>query len=201
MKTAPRRTQGERRATTIATLVDATIATMLDLGYARTTVKEVCARAGLSHGALYRFFPTMLDLIMAAAEEIGKRQMAHFEERWARQAESAEPLYDSLVLLRESCRSPTNAVFYELLVAARTDADLRRALRPGVERYFTEIRESARKAQPLAALPPEVFDTLLFSVIHLFDGETLVRKVYAQPEQEERRMGLLRGVVGTIARK
>ena len=70
---------------------------------------------------------------------------------------------------------------------------------PGIERYFAAIRDSARKAQSLAALPPDLFDTLLFSVIHLFDGETLVRKVYAQPAQEEHRMELLRGFVTTLA--
>lgn len=195
---APRRAQSERRATTMKKLVDATIDSMLNVGYARTTVKEVCTRSGLSHGALFRFFPTMLDLILAAAEEIGERQIAHFERRWAKRRKSSEPLFESLVLLRESCRSPTNAVFYELLVAARTDTELRRALRPGVDRYFASIRQIAQKAQPLAALSPELFDTLMFSVIHLFDGETLVRKVHAQPGQEAHRMELLRGVVASL---
>jgi AcrR family transcriptional regulator len=195
---APRRSQEERRAATIAKLVDATIETIMKVGYARTTVKEVCARAQLSHGALFRFFPTMLDLIMAAAEEIAERQVASFERKW--DAHRPEALYESLVLLRESCRSPTNQVFYELLVAARTDADLRRALRPGIERLFGIMRASARKVQALAALPPELFDTLLFSAIHLFDGESLVRKIYAQPEQEEHRMALLRTLVATMTK-
>lgn len=197
--TAPRRSQGERRAITITKLIDATIETIMEVGYARTTVKEVCARAELSHGALFRFFPTMLDLIMAAAEEIADRQTASFERKWDAHKDKPEPLYESLLLLRESCRSPTNQVFYELLVAARTDAELRRVLRPGIERFFGIIRASAQRMQALAALPPEIFDTLLFSAMHLFDGESLVRKIYAQPEQEAHRMALLRTLVATIA--
>lgn len=193
-KPAPkRRAQSERRATTIATLLDATIESLLKVGYARTTVKEVCTRAALSHGALFRFFPTMLDLILAAAEEIARRQIEQFERHFATQKDGATPLYASLLLLRDACRSPTNAVFYELLVAARTDAELRRALKPNIDRYFSAIRESARRAAPLEQLPPEIFDTLLFSAIHLFDGESLVRKVYPQPAQEEQRMHLLQG--------
>jgi AcrR family transcriptional regulator len=198
-KAAPRRrTQSERRATTVAALIDATIETMREVGYSRTTVKEICARAELSHGALFRFFPTLLDLILAAAEEIGQRQIREFERSFAAQKDGGDPVYRSLLLLRKSCRSPTNAVFYELLVAARTDDTLRAAMKPGVDRYIAAIRASAQKAQLLPGLPPDLFDTLLFTAIHLFDGETLVRKVYPQPEQEERRMQLLKLVLASL---
>ncbi len=196
-KLPARRTQSERRAATVATLIDAAIETMRDVGYARTTVKEICARAELSHGALFRFFPTLLDLILAAAEEIGDRQMRDFERKLLAQKDAANPLVAALVLLRSSCRSPTNAVFYELLVAARTDAKLRAAMKAGTERFFNAIRDVARRSGLLAALPPDVADTLMFTAMHLFDGETLLRRVYRQPEMEARRMQLLELVIAT----
>src|SRR5258708_3339100 len=45
---APRRTQAERRATTQARLLDATIECVAELAYHRTTTAEVARRAGLS---------------------------------------------------------------------------------------------------------------------------------------------------------
>src|SRR5262249_52280112 len=125
-----RRTQEERRARTIQKLVAATIDSLQEVGYARTTVKEICRRARLSHGALFRFFPTVLSLVLAAAEEIGRRQIAEFDERFAKIKRGQDPLGAALALVRDACRSPINMVFYELLVAARTDRALRAALAP-----------------------------------------------------------------------
>jgi AcrR family transcriptional regulator len=192
-KPPPRRTQEERRALTIKKLIEATITSVQEVGYARTTVKEICGRAGLSHGALFRFFPRVVDLIVAASEEIGRRQIADFEARFAATAIEGEPLAVALRLVRETCRSRTNAVFYELLVAARTDPELRAALRPWTARYFAAIREGALKLPGADAFPPEIFEVLLFTVLQAFDGEALTRMILPQPKAEERRLELLLG--------
>ena len=187
----PRRTQRERRETTITKLVDATIASLLEVGYTRTTVKEICGRAGLSHGALFRFFPSVLDLVLAAGNEIARRQIAEFETSFARMDHGPDPIAAALVLLRAACRSKTNTVFYELLVAARTDRELRRALVPSVRRYYAAIRATAAKVPGTEAFPPAVLEVLLFTAIHTFDGESLARIVLPQPALEEARMALL----------
>src|SRR5262245_39193440 len=88
----PRRTQRERREATIAALVDATIESLLDVGYAGTTVKEICTRAGLSHGALFRFFPSVLELVLAAGREVGRRQISSFEKSFARARKGPDPI-------------------------------------------------------------------------------------------------------------
>ena len=62
----PRRSQSERRAETIELLLDATIATIAELGYHRATTAEICARAGVTHGALFHHFETRIDLVLAA---------------------------------------------------------------------------------------------------------------------------------------
>jgi AcrR family transcriptional regulator len=190
-KPPPRRTQEERRALTIEKLIEATIASVQEVGYARTTVKEICGRAGLSHGALFRFFPRVVDLIVAAGEDIGRRQIAEFEARFEASREGGEPLAVALRLVRETCRSRTNAVFYELLVAARTDPELRAALKPWTARYFAAIRQGALKLPGADAFPPDLFEVLVFTVLQAFDGEALTRIVLPQPKAEERRLELL----------
>jgi AcrR family transcriptional regulator len=196
MSTVVRRTQQERRAETIRKLVGAAIQSLLKVGYARTTVKEICKRARLSHGALFRFFPTVLDLVLAAAEEVARRQIDEFQTRFEVVKDGPDPLGAALGLLRDACRSPINMVFYELLVAARTDGELRRGLEPGLRRYFDAIRECARRVPGVDALPDQDLDALLFSAIHLFDGESLVRIVYPQPVAEERRLATLKALIG-----
>ncbi|HVY48763.1 MAG TPA: TetR/AcrR family transcriptional regulator [Minicystis sp.] len=197
-KPPARRTQEERRALTIERLIEATIASVQEVGYARTTVKEICSRAGLSHGALFRFFPRVVDLIVAAGEEIGRRQIADFEARFAATRADGEPLAVALRLVRETCRSRTNAVFYELLVAARTDRELRAALRPWTARYFEAIHAGARKLPGADAFPPEIFEVLVFTVLRAFDGEALTRVILPQPKAEERRLELLLAFLETL---
>lgn len=48
---AGRRTQQERSTETRERLLDATVQSLIDLGYAKTTTTVVCERAGLSRGA------------------------------------------------------------------------------------------------------------------------------------------------------
>lgn len=182
----PRRTQAERRAATIAALVDATVSSLCERGYAATTTAEISRRSGVSQGGLFRHFESRLELVVAAAEEVRARQLGAFREALADLGEAT--VEDCVVLLRAACRAPMNAAWYALLVAARTDADLRAALGPMVERYHREILELGGSLPVSAAIPEAERDTLLLSVVHLLDGEALVAAVHAHPEQEDRRV-------------
>jgi AcrR family transcriptional regulator len=165
---------------------------LLELGYARTTVNEICRRAGLSHGALFRFFPTLTDLVLAGAEEIARMRITEFESHFAETTgTNTDPHRLALGLLRDACRSPTNMVFYELLVAARTDDTLRPKLRLGMQRYRAAIRESSLKVPALAALDSNVRDMLVFTFINYFDGESLLHSVLPEPDEENARFELL----------
>ncbi len=195
-----RRSQQERRDTTMAKLVDATIDSLRDVGYAATSVKEVCRRAEVSHGGLFRHFPSMLDLVIAAAEEVARRQIAAFEKRFWGDKDADPNLGAAIRRLRDACRSPMNTVWYELLVAARTDKELRRALQPAVKRYYAAIRATASRVPGIEAVPPELFETLLFTLVHVFDGESLVHAVLPSPEIEERRMDLLLSLIALLPR-
>ncbi|WP_158596077.1 TetR/AcrR family transcriptional regulator [Oleomonas cavernae] len=196
----PRRTQRDRREATVARLVDATIDSLLAVGYARTSVKEVCLRAGVSHGGLFRHFDTMLDLIMAAAEEVARRQIENAERGLAQAVDGEDPLVTALYRIRDACRAPINAVFYELVVAARTDPLLHRALVGFSTRYADAIAAATARMPGVGKLPPDLLGVIVSSALHLFDGEALTRSVLQFPELEERRMGLLVNLVKSLVR-
>src|SRR6266508_1349164 len=67
------RTQAERSEHTRELLLDATIECLVELGYARTTVHEICLRAGLSRGAQQHHFTTKAELMAGALEHLFAR--------------------------------------------------------------------------------------------------------------------------------
>src|SRR3981081_154509 len=64
------RTQAERREQTGTALRDATIDCLVEIGYARTSVQEICARAGVSKGAVQHHFSAKAVLMAAAVEHL-----------------------------------------------------------------------------------------------------------------------------------
>ena len=62
--------QAERRRITRGKLLDATIESLIDRGYARTTTVEVGERTGLSRGTQLHYFPSKADLLVSAIEHL-----------------------------------------------------------------------------------------------------------------------------------
>ena len=174
-----RRSQRERRESTIGRLVDATIEALQQVGYAHSGVAEICRRAGVSQGALFRHFATRLDLLVATADEVSRRQVAEFDARFSGRDVSADSLLEAMRLIRERARSPVNVVWYELLQAARTDAELRERIEPALRRFSREIDVRGRAWAKAAGYPPDRVLAVLAILMHYGDGEILVGRVLA----------------------
>ena len=171
------RTQEERREETIGKLLDATIDTLADVGYARTSVSEICFRAGLSHGALFCHFDSSLELIAAAAEEVGRRHLARlrseFEPAKNTTGEESDTLARAVRFLDAAAHSRTNAVWHELLVASRTDERLRPTVRSAMGRYAEQIEAAAAELFGADDYDPVRFRSAVWALICIFDGLAL----------------------------
>jgi AcrR family transcriptional regulator len=174
----PRRlTQEERSAETRARLLDATIQSLVEAGYARTTTTRVCEIAGLSRGAQIHHFHTRAELVTAALEHLARKRLDEFSERTEAlraQEPSAngnghDPLEVGLDLLWESFSGDLFIAALELWVAARTDPDLHERLLP-LER---EIGRQMSKGLDRGA-SPETRDLLRLSH-HVMRGMVLQR--------------------------
>ncbi|WP_371811320.1 TetR/AcrR family transcriptional regulator [Aeromicrobium sp. CFBP 8757] len=188
--TAPaRRTQSERREGTMTAVVDAAVEALGDVGYARTTTAEIARRAGVSQGGLFRHFGSRLDVILAAADRVRARQLVDFGEG----LESLDDIDLAEVVrrLRRATRAPINAAWYELVVAARADDELRTVLEPLAERYHGEILALGRALPIAGRMTPLELDTIVLGIVHLLDGEALMASLLPHPEQEDVRVDQL----------
>jgi AcrR family transcriptional regulator len=195
-----RRTQEERREGTIRKLLDAAADALVDDGYAAASVQNVCARAGLSQGALFRHFATREALMVAVGEDVGRQMLARYKRDFEALRDKEEPLVLAMRLVRERCRSRLNQAWYELAVAARTSASLRKGLRPVAERYHDEIGALAVELLPdVAAAMGDRFQALVSLIIAVFDGESLHRFVLSRPALDDQRLELLGAMAGLVA--
>lgn len=189
MSRQQRRSQQERRETTIGLLIDATISAISEVGYAQTSLGAICERSGVSRGGLFRHFDSRLDLVVAAAAEVARR---HTESVRARFAELRAPtIADALRVMRERHRARDNVVWFELMVAARTDAELRARLSVTGQKFFAELLQIARTVRGTEVFSDADLELLLNTLEHTFDGETIRREIAPDPVAEDRRLSLL----------
>lgn len=185
------RTQQQRREETVARLLDASIDTIIDVGYAKASAAVIARRAKVSDGALFRHFPTMGDFMAATGREVMRRQLELFTKRVTEIPAEQPALEAVLTILRDVTGNDTNTVMYELMVAARTDEKLKTALRDMLGEYATNIYETARTVPGSEQFPEDVFTAAVAILINTFDGAAIVRSVLPQPELEGPRIALL----------
>ena len=120
-----RRSQAERTEETRALLLAATIDLLSEVGYGALTTREVARRAGVSRGAQTHHFPTKADLVAAAIEHLFVEQAARFRTTFEQRPPAERDLGAAVEMLWEIVSGPSYAPVLELVVAARTDDDLR----------------------------------------------------------------------------
>ena len=185
------RTKQQSREETIARLLDASIATIVELGYARASAAEITKRAQVSVGALFRHFDTMGDFMAATAYEVLRRQLESFTKQVAEIPPDRPAIEAVLTILRDITRGPANAVYYELMIAARTDDKLRATLQCVLTEYATKIYDAARSLHGAENVPEHTLAVLVATMTNTFDGAAMVRAVLPQPEIDAQQIPLL----------
>lgn len=185
------RTQQQRREETVARLLQASIDTIIEVGYARASAAVITKRAGVSVGALFRHFETMGDFMAATAYEVLRRQLETFTKQVAEIPADRPALPAALTILRDITAGSTNAVLYELMVAARTDEKLKETLQNVLGKYSAKIHDAARALPGAESFPEETFPVIVALMTNVFDGAAIVRGVLPQPELEEQRIPML----------
>ncbi|MET0767816.1 MAG: TetR/AcrR family transcriptional regulator [Aeromicrobium sp.] len=162
-----RRTQQERSATTRAQVLDATLASLVEDGYAATTISGIQARAGVARGTLLHHFPTRATLLVAVVEDVAARRLRVLEDGRGHRTGGWD---DAVDLVWADLQSPVFLAVLELWVAARTDDNLKEALVPVERAVFESVH---RAILALVADDDPRVPTLVQFTIDLLTGSTM----------------------------
>ncbi|SFB46350.1 transcriptional regulator, TetR family [Amycolatopsis marina] len=177
------RTQAQRRAQTRAALLDATIECLVDVGYARTSMQEICARAGVSKGAVQHHFNDKAELMAAAVEHLTDRLKAQRLAEVDDLPAGAERVRTAIDLLWETYSGTLSTAVTELWVAARTDPDLRAAMRPVDRALGRSVLENI--ATVAGPVPREKVETLFWLTVNLTRGLALDAELGGDPARRK----------------
>jgi AcrR family transcriptional regulator len=167
-------------------LCRAAAACLAEHGYHGTSTTRVVEAAGASRGALQHHFPSKLDLMVATAEHL-------FEGALRRAVRFADGLEAGAVDLEAYVRFLFEDVFegpgfpavIELMVAARTEADLRARIAPALARWTTTL-DTRLEALFTAEGEDSVAD--LLTLTRCFLRGLAVREGWARDPAESRRL-------------
>jgi AcrR family transcriptional regulator len=120
---ATRRTQEERRTSSRADLIAATLALMDEVGYGGLAIAEICQRAGRSVGTHLHHFGTKAALVTAAVDQLAAQRIADMRAELER--EPRRGVEAALDAAWSFYAGPTFVVALELWVEARTNPELR----------------------------------------------------------------------------
>ena len=186
---ATRRTQQERRETTVRKLLNAATEALIEVGYANTSVQEICKRAGVSHGGLFRHFSSRIELLIRVADDVGNHLLEIYRGDFERLRQSEpDELVLALRLLRTNTQSRLHQAWFELLMAARTDRVLHEALVPIWKRRDEATQQFAVALLPETARTLPDFPILVDTLVTLFHGEAMDRFLRDDPHSEKQRM-------------
>lgn len=182
-----RRTQEERSAETRTRLLEATIGSLTEVGYASTTTTGVCERAGVSRGAQVHHFPRKQDLVVAAVAHLAAKNVHVLRERAAALPADAngDRLGAVIGLVAETFGGPLFTAALELWIAARTDPELHAALIPFERVAGRGLVELWRDVAGDLADHPD-FDAVLELTLHLARGMAL-QKILRSDDTARRR--------------
>ncbi len=175
------RTQAQRREQTRTALLDATIDCLVELGYARTSMQEICARAGVSKGAVQHHFSAKAELMAAAVEHLTNRLRGQLAASLDELPGGGSGVAAAIDLLWRGYSGTLSTAATELWVAARTDPELRAAIRP-VDRALGRATLE-HVTQVAGELPPERAEMLFWLTVNLTRGLALDAELGGDPQR------------------
>ena len=184
---APRRlTQAERSDAMRKRLLEATLESLAEDGYAGTSLNSIVRRAGVSRGAQTHHYPNKQALILDAAEDLLRRSYRTLGQLILASADETNRLPTLIdATWKQLFDTPLYHAYAELLTASQRDAQLADALRglllrvrrmfePAIDHYF-EPAPGAREDLRVLFLQLSCLMVGLSSQAHLFVDRALVQ--------------------------
>ena len=175
-------------------ILDAARVCFLRDGFHNTSMQDVIGEAGLSVGAVYRYFPSKNDIITALAEQVIGQVTAVFDE--LAEADPPLPLATTMQLAVDIVTSQTGPDgTLRLALQIWSEALRDPVLAAFVEKVYRRLRQTlvqiARAAQAHGDLPPEADPEAVGVVLFaMMPGYALQRILTGEPEPDLFKSGL-----------
>ncbi|MFV0282093.1 MAG: TetR/AcrR family transcriptional regulator [Rhodoblastus sp.] len=135
-----------QRAATHQRLLDAAVALLIKRGVAATTTVAVQEYAGVSRGTLLHHFPSHAELLAGTIDQLVRRNEEAAQQALTRCLDNLDPIDRAMRVLADAFSRPAYLAELELWTVARTNPQLRGALkvaerraRPELERVFNTL--------------------------------------------------------------
>jgi AcrR family transcriptional regulator len=129
-----------RSVATRKRVLEATVRSLVECGYAGTTTYEVCRRAKAARGTLLHHFPTRQELVVQAVEYVLVQSLENFQKTVTEYSTGNPPLADlARALWEKHWTSDTFYAWLELVVASRTDVELNRKVKSMEKRWLEKM--------------------------------------------------------------
>jgi AcrR family transcriptional regulator len=132
-----RRTQQDRSASTKLRLAQAAIASLVEQGWAATSVVEVCARAGVTRGAFHHHYDDLAELLADALRDL-------YDDLVARSGDWRDDLAGRLDDVWSALARPDFKAVIEVWLAMANDRELAVEIGPVVADFASLIAFDAR---------------------------------------------------------
>ncbi|WP_412539650.1 TetR/AcrR family transcriptional regulator [Longispora sp. K20-0274] len=174
----------ERSERTRERLLDATVESLIEIGYARTSMQEVCTRAELSRGAQLHHFPTKAGLMAAAIAHLTRKQTERVLAVGENLPEGPGRMAALIDLMWEGFSGPLAKASIELWVACANDPELRAVMLPVDRTLAHATLELCRKYA--GGADPKVVETIGWLTIDLHRGIAVDELLGGDPKRRAR---------------
>ncbi len=142
--------QAVKSANTRRTILEAAIQCIIDYGYARTTTSLIAEYAKVSRGAMMHHFPSRQAVLKATIKYLHKKRLSEYGKMMEAigiplREMSREKIAQSVGEAWKYVKLPSSLAYQEILMASRTDQELRQVLEPLEQDFEKSFIERVKK--------------------------------------------------------
>lgn len=191
--------QQRKSAETRLAILDAAVECLAQYGYARTTTQLIVKMANVSRGAMLHHYASKQELIESVTDYAFFRHMEAFSAA-VRSLSDSERTRDNAGILVDwqLYLSREYSAYFELTVAARTDAGLRKMFVPKARRHDRVWKEELARVFPEWAGDQERLDRSRRLVQAVMSGMVLNREIWNEPKTEDALLAMLSTILIAI---
>lgn len=179
--------QEEKSEKTRMLTLRATVDCFYRYGYANTSTKKIADKAKISRGAMIHHFPSKRSLLTAVVDHIIETRIAAFRDDIHKSLEDAEARLDGgLDIYWRHLHTKYFTAYHELLVASRTDPELKGVMRTGTRKFEQRWKETIEEIFPEWKDSGPLFDLAMDVCQFAFEGMALNKLSHDTQRRQER---------------